>query len=255
MLKEEKVKGWKRKINELLDALSPVILSKTGYHYLARVLLEEGFERAMEAVKEFKSNVPTADPKMYRSLFNYVVMRDEQAGFEVCTEASGGLPLNVYPGRIVWIGNAYAELVLSNRNKVFQFVKKHINLLESLPTNVAEYAIVKYAKSGDEGVIKRYVLTPFKEGLRDVLARYDIILKLDERFALTRTKHGKYSVVDLKDLRASKPYSIGNAVNRIILRDDIKVEWEHSLNDFSEVFFEDVINKLARINPALKVLV
>lgn len=258
MLKTDgRVRGWRRKIDRLLEALSPMVLSRDGYKCLANILLEEGFEGALEAVEEFKSNAPTSSLKTYRSpIDDLIVIRDEYIGFSVSIEASDGIPLDVYPGRIIrvtCIDPSNAILILSNVDKVFPFVKKYIDFLSCLSGSV-ENIIVDYIKSGDESSGKEYVSWLLRDGLWYALMECKVV-KLDECFALAPTLSGKYSIVDLKNLRASTLYSINKAVSYIILSARPKIKWGYSADKFSKLFSEYTIMELAKLNPALKLVV
>jgi len=261
--------GLREDAATLIESLREVadVLSKHGYTHIADVFARDGLQKALDVIDAARENAPGEKPRLYRtgtrpySHKGYITVRDRYVALGLIESAPEGLSLDLYsPDPIAWIGHQNVRLVLENIESVMKFLRRYRVFLSNLPSNAAENAILRFARGEDaSNILKRYILTCLKEGLRSVVSStwLEGVERLCDLTVIDSSPHvgTRLRAVDLDGLKVSKAYKPGEMAN-LLLKNRRNVKWE---GDLIEVLGETepgrrALRRLARLKPELAVL-
>ena len=61
-------------------------------------------------------------------------------------------------------------------------------------------------------------------------------------------------MIDLDELRVSREYTLGALINKVLMRENPKMEWKYRVEDLPEILSERALKRLAEMAPALSLL-
>jgi len=208
-------------------------------------------------LKEMERDAPTSESRFYRDLFGYLVLRDDVARIFLSRKAEGNLPLDVYSAIYSISISRNADLVIRSKERVMSFLRENLGLMKALPDQLGEYVVVRVARGeGSLEVAERYALTLLKEGFKEAVERW-LPLPLKHRDNLViadAARKPKFHVIDLDELRVSREYTLGALINKVLMRENPKMEWKYRVEDLPEILSERALKRLAEMAPALSLL-